>query len=60
MSDATTLEASSPPSIQSISISDVLSAFKSGFQDFKAAPAFGLFSHCFLCWAALFCFSNSR
>lgn len=43
MSDASTLEASSPPSIQSISISDVLSAFKSGFQDFKAAPAFGLF-----------------
>ncbi|SMR72513.1 Uncharacterized membrane protein [Aliiroseovarius halocynthiae] len=43
MSDATTLEASSPPNIQSISISDVLSAFKSGLQDFRTAPAFGLF-----------------
>lgn len=43
MSDATPLEASSPPNIHSISVSDVLSAFKSGLQDFKAAPAFGLF-----------------
>lgn len=43
MSDATPLEASSPPIIQSISIADVMSAFKLGIQDFKAAPAFGLF-----------------
>ncbi|MCK0143871.1 DUF2189 domain-containing protein [Aliiroseovarius sp. F20344] len=43
MSDATPLEASSPPVIQSISIADVMSALKLGIQDFKAAPAFGLF-----------------
>lgn len=61
MSDATTLEASPPPSIQTISISDVLSALKSGIQDFKSAPAFGLFfALFFLCWAGLFCFLNSR
>lgn len=43
MSDTPHLKASPPPDIQTITISDVLSAFKSGIQDFKSAPAFGLF-----------------
>lgn len=43
MSDSTHLEASVPPNIEPISIGDVSAALKSGLQDFKRAPAFGLF-----------------
>lgn len=43
MTDVVQLEASAPPSIQQIDISDVTAALKAGWADFRKAPAFGLF-----------------
>lgn len=43
MTDATTLEPSAPPNIESIGFSDVTAALRAGFADFMRAPAFGLF-----------------
>ncbi len=43
MTDATDLEASSPPTINEIGVSDVMAALKAGWEDFLRAPAFGLF-----------------
>ncbi|NRP12131.1 hypothetical protein XMM379_002055 [Aliiroseovarius sp. xm-m-379] len=43
MTDATELEASAPPTINQITISDVMAALRNGWTDFRRAPAFGLF-----------------
>lgn len=43
MTDATTLEPSAPPNIETIGFADVTAALKAGWSDFMRAPAFGLF-----------------
>ncbi len=44
MTDITThAEASSPPILNEIGLSDIGAALKAGYQDFRKAPAFGLF-----------------
>lgn len=43
MTDVTHLEASPPPIINQIAISDVVAALKAGWSDFIRAPSFGLF-----------------
>lgn len=43
MTDATTLEPSVPPNIETIGFADVSAALKAGWSDFMRAPAFGLF-----------------
>ncbi len=43
MSDSTHLEASAPPNIENITVSDIVAALNAGARDFARAPAFGLF-----------------
>ena len=43
MTDATMVEASPPPKIGSVQYSDLGAVLKAGWQDFRRAPAFGLF-----------------